>query len=566
MSILNDEIKSYNLIYEGAKENLVNDFLLNNITQYIFLNDLLVVIYVNSDFKEDVFDNMNQVVWWEDADEMSSLIEITNNIDEGESARLSIDLSYLEDDFYSNLTGEGVVVALIDSGIDYLNPDFIREDGSSKILYLWDQESDYKNPPDNMLFGSEFTREDINEAIRNNNSNLSNDEVGTGTLAAGLIASEGSNNINYRGISPDVDLIVVKLRSYTSLYREDRINYNSTDFLVAIAYILEKIREISKTVVVNFTVGARSGKRSVYNLLNTFEQLYGEGVILVSGAGNQGNTDIHYSGQILNKESKDVTFQVEDDKNLKITVNASSVDKLAIAIISPFGEISNTVFYNPAFNKVEGNFNLENASYTILYSYPWLFTGSLEVFIDLKNISSGIWTLRVIGEYIVNGNFDVYLPNKNLISENTRFIDSESSGTITRYGLTKEVITVGTYDARNNSIWVGSSKGSYEVLDNLLPDIVAPGVNIISTYLNNSFNTVTGTGVSSSIVSAVVASMIQFIKNQTSFYRLSIFSEPIKTYLMLGTTQKDIYTYPNISYGYGVLNYENTLQNISKNL
>lgn len=520
---------------------------------------------MDNDFEESVFESINQVVWWEYEDAMSSLIEITNNIDEGESARTSIDLSDLQDNLYSNLTGEGVVVALIDSGIEYLNSDFIREDGSSKILYLWDQESDYKSSTDEILFGSEFTRDDINEAIRSNNPNLSRDEIGTGTLAAGLIASEGSNNLDYRGISPNVDLIVVKLRSYTSLYTEGKINYKNTDFLVAIAYVLEKIREILRPVVINFTVGARSSKRSIYNLLNTFEELYGTGVILVSGAGNQGNTDIHYSGQISNKESKDITFQVEDDKNLEITVNASSVDKLGIAVISPLGEISSTVFYGPNFNKVEENFNLENVSYSILYSYPWLFTGSLQVSINLKNVSSGVWTLRVIGEYIVDGNFDVYLPNKNLISENTRFIDSESSGTITRYGLIRETITVGAYDRKNNSIWVESSKGSYET-NNLLPDIVAPGVDIISTYINNSFNTVTGTGVSSSIVCAVVASMIEFIINQTSFYRLSIFSEPIKTYLMIGATQKDIYNYPNIFYGYGVLNYENTLNRISENL
>ena len=49
-------------------------------------------------------------------------------------------------------------------------------------------------------------------------------------------------------------------------------------------------------------------------------------------------------------------------------------------------------------------------------------------------------------------------------------------------------------------------------------------------------------------------------------YRLSIYSEPIKTYLMLGATQKPIYTYPNTSYGYGILNYQNTLQRISENL
>ena len=80
--------------------------------------------------------------------------------------------------------------------------------------------------------------------------------------------------------------------------------------------------------------------------------------------------------------------------------------------------------------------------------------------------------------------------------------------------------------------------------------MVAPGVDIISNYLDNTFNTATGTGVSSSVVCGVIALLIEFIK----------------TYLMLGATQKPIYTYPNTSYGYGILNYQNTLQRISENL
>ena len=50
MPILNSEIKSYNIIYTGRKESLIESLINNNITQYIFLNDLLFVIYVGNDF------------------------------------------------------------------------------------------------------------------------------------------------------------------------------------------------------------------------------------------------------------------------------------------------------------------------------------------------------------------------------------------------------------------------------------------------------------------------------------------------------------------------------------
>ena len=202
MPILNSEIRSYNIIFTGRKETLIQSLQENNLTQYIFLNDLLMALYVEPYFNENIFNNISQIVWWEKSYAMSSLINITNNLSQGVSVRQATDMTTMGNNLYNRLQGRGNVIAIIDSGIDYLNQDFINEDGSSKILYLWDQESNYKSPPEGMLFGSEFTRDEINEAISNNNGDLSRDEIGTGTMAAGIAVSQGKNNINYRGIAP----------------------------------------------------------------------------------------------------------------------------------------------------------------------------------------------------------------------------------------------------------------------------------------------------------------------------------------------------------------------------
>ena len=243
MPILNSEIRSYNIIFTGKKERLIQSLQENNLTQYIFLNDLLMVLYVEANFNENIFNNINQIVWWERSCAMSSLINITNNLLQGVPVRQATDMAYMGNNLYNSLEGRGTVIAIIDSGIDYLNQDFLNEDGSSKILYLWDQESNYKSPPEGMLFGSEFTRDEINEAISNNNGDLSRDEIGTGTVTASIAVSQGKNNINYKGIAPKAELIVVKLRSYISLFKEGRINYQNTDFLVAISYIIKKRAE-----------------------------------------------------------------------------------------------------------------------------------------------------------------------------------------------------------------------------------------------------------------------------------------------------------------------------------
>ena len=122
--------------------------------------------------------------------------------------------------------------------------------------------------------------------------------------------------------------------------------------------VIKKFKEILRPVIINLTVGTISGRNNEHSLLNTFDELYQSGLILVSGAGNQGNTDIHYSGRVSNDESRDVTFQVGQDKNLSILVEGFRVDKFGIAVISPLGEISTTVFYGPNFDSFGGKFNL----------------------------------------------------------------------------------------------------------------------------------------------------------------------------------------------------------------
>ena len=157
------------------------------------------------------------------------------------------------------------------------------------------------------------------------------------------------------------------------------------------------------------------------------------------------------------------------------------------------------------------------------------------------------------------------MPNKNLISPQTRFIDPSSGSTITMLGIIKKVITVGAYNGRTNSMWIGSSKGP-AIKRPIKPDIVAPGVDIIGPYKNDTYNTATGTGVSSSIVSGVIAIIMNYIISQEEESRNLLFTEPLKTFLMLGATKKSIYTYPNVLQGYGILNLENTLTEISNNI
>lgn len=556
--------KSYILVYNARLEQLKSELSENRISEYIILNNQIASIYVNDDFKEETLNNLKYVYEWMLSIPMSSLIKITDNLSDGESVITASGIDYIDKNPYIDISGKGSMIVILDSGINYLHPDFINTDGSTNIISIWDQESTKKDPPDGLLFGSEFSREEINEYIRENNASLSTDDIGTGTISAGIACGKGNLNPLYKGVATGSELLVIKLRKYKDTYKQGRINYELSDFLAGIKYAIQVAQRENKYMIVNITIGERSRSIVETTMLNSFDYLNKSGVIVVGGAGNEGNTDIHYEGKINNlTDTQDILIQVGNQKNLDISLSVNGPDKIGASLISPSGEISYQIQYSPDDDVYQGQFNIEGTSYTMKFLYPWIKSGNEELVIFLKDIKPGIWTLRLFPEFIISGEYDVYLPNKNLIDETTRFIDPNSFSTITLLATVSEVITIGAYNDKIDSIWIGSSKGPVKGKP-VKPDIVAPGVDIIGPYQIDSYITGTGTGISSSIVSGIVAILLEFVTTQSKFSRNLLFTETIKTYLMLGAIKQELYTHPDDTRGYGVLDLENTLSQISK--
>jgi len=556
-------MKSYYIIYQGDIEKVLQE---NNINEYMILNTLLVVIYVSEDFNEDILNQHIEIAWWGTALPMNSLINITDNLANGENVTVSTGTDYIYKNPYLDLSGKGILVAIIDSGVNYLHPDLIYDNGRSKIVSLWDQESNKGNTPEGYIFGSEFTNEDLNNAIRNNDATLSVDEIGTGTLAAGIVAGSGKQNQQYRGIATESELVVVKLRTFKDTYAKGKINYLNSDFFAALKYVIDVATRYNRPLIINMTVGAMSDATIETSLIDTFYSLSRAGTVIVTGAGNEGNTDIHYAGRFTSlDETNDVIIQVGEQDNIDIAISTNGPDKISAQLISPSGQAEYKVEYSPENPVYRGRFGIENTSFTMRFIYPWIASGKQRLEISLKDVKPGIWTLRLSPQFIVKGEYDIYLPNKNLIAEDTRFIDPESVATISMYAAGRDYITVGAYNDQIDSVWIGSSKGPIRGVG-IKPDIIAPGVDIISTFKNNEYNTGTGTGISSSIVSGVLALIMEFLIQQETSPTLSLYPQVLKTYLMLGARKKEIYTYPNISEGYGILDLQRTIEEISNNL
>ena len=556
--------KSFYIIYQEGSD-IGSALIERGLNNFIILNERLVVLYTPLDFNSNILRSIYEVSWFSESDPMSSMIDITNYVEVGYGARSVSGVNYIYNNVYNDITGRGVLIAIIDSGVDYLHPDLIRDDGSSKILKLWDQEGTINPPPEGYLFGSEFTREELNAAIARNDGSLSRDDVGTGTMAAGITVGSGRINSNYKGITEGSDLIVVKLKSYPGRYYVEKRNYTTTDFLAAFSYAINIALREEKSLIINLTVGQRSSLGFI-TALNTFPELEYPGVVVVSGAGNQRNTYIHYAGRLKNQmDVNDIIIEFGDGQNLDIYLEGSDLDRMIVTLISPSGEVSYTAPYAPDYYEYIGVFNLENTTYRLRYFYPWTPTGSLLVEINLRNMKPGSWTLRVRSDVFLNGEYHVYLPNRNLLGINDGFIDTSSFSTITLFGTGENIITVGAQDNRYDSIWVGSSKGPTKGVSTK-PDVVAPGVNIISTYGNDSYRTGTGTGISSSVASGMLALLMEYVSLQSRYPKLLLYSQVLKTYLMIGATRNELYEYPNDSQGYGIIDFRRTVQIISNSL
>ena len=559
--------QAYTIIYNKSVEELIQKLKIIGVEKYIVLNDKLVSVYVEDGFDDSNFYNIENISWWEKSEPMSSLINITDNIEKGEKIYIAAGTEYVEQNQYISISGKDTIIAILDSGIDYSHPDFINTDRTSKIISIWDQNSSKKEAPQGLLFGSEFTNKEINEAIKIGDKSLTVDNKGTGTIAAGISVGNGNLNYSNRGIAKDSELIIVKLREYIGTYKEDVINYELADFLAGIKYILDKVKDSNKKLIINITVGEQAKSSVLMTLLESFTELNKNGVVVVSGAGNEGNTDTHYKGECFKVGvNQDISIQVGEQKNLDIALTTNGPDKIGVQVIAPSREISSTIMYAPDNYIYKGIFNIEGTTYEMKYMYPWLKSGNLKVSIKLKDIKPGVWILRIVPEFLIDGSYDVYLPNKALISKETRFFDPSSKGTITFIGTVQNTITVGTFNNRTDSMWVGSSKGSSKCSE-IKPDIVAPGVDIIGAYIGSTYNTGIGSGISSSIVSGVIALLIEYIDSQKTddiYFDKLLFSEVLKTYLMMGATKKTIYKYPNLSQGYGILNLKDTIIQISR--
>ncbi|KXL53210.1 subtilase family protein [Anaerotignum neopropionicum] len=456
---------------------------------------------------------------------------------------------------FIKLTGKDVIIAFVDTGIDYTKDAFRFDDGSTKILYLWDQTID-GNRPDYLYFGSVYTHEDINKALNHENPYEivpSIDEDGHGTFMASVAASNEKGE--YIGAAPEAYIMAVKLRRANDYYiekfllpKENPNLYESTDYILGMKYIFDRSEELNLPIVMCITMGSNFSGHDGDTL---FEQYidYGAqraGYAYVVAAGNESNARHHAQGKIVKTRATD-TFSInvgKQDESFPLFIYSSAYDKISLSIASPTSEVISRIPFKVGF-KYEQKLISENTTISIEY-YK---CSSNIAFIGFKNATKGIWDIQLFGDAIIDGDYFVWLPVTGQVSPYIELFKPSPQYTIVYPGNGFKSITCGAYNSNDKSLYVSSSWGPTR-LPRMAPDLVAPGVGVQGIYPTGT-GSKTGTSVAAAITAGATALLFEWSIVQGNIPSMD--GELVKTFLISGAGRDENRIYPNIKWGYGRL-------------
>ena len=445
------------------------------------------------------------------------------------------------------LSGQGVYMAILDSGIDYTDPMFRYADGTTKIVWLWDQgkradAEKGEKPPQGFFTGVEYSRKMLNANLQKNSERLTTDVTGHGTNVA-KIAVQGA---------PESELIVVKLDTARGTYP------STVSLLRAFTYVAKKSQVENVPVAINLsygnTYGAHDGSSLLERFIDNITEV-GRNVICI-GAGNEGASAGHFAGKLSENEIQRISFAMGTyERSFSLQLWKWYADRMDISILSPAGEqylIRNQDAGGEAQQAV-----MEQTKLLIFSGRPQPYRKREEVYIDFipveTYLNTGIWTIEITPRRIVNGELRLYMPSAVVRSENTRFLLPSPAQTLTIPSTAQKVITVGAYNAYVRSYAAFSGRGDADSrrAENSKPDLAAPGVNI-RIGEGEGGAVVSGTSYATPFVTAAAALLMEYgiVRGNDPF----LYGEKVKAYLHAGARQLPGYDiWPNDQVGWGAL-------------
>lgn len=472
------------------------------------------------------------------------------------------------------LKGRGILIGVLDSGLDLRDKDFQNTDGTTRVQYFYDQQTK-----------REWTQEEINEVLLGERNGeimqemLPVDVSGHGTAVTKIAAGNGNGSgERFVGVAPDSQLLFVKLgTSVNSSFP------STTQLMSGLTYVVKKAVSMNLPVAINLSFGNTYGSHDGTSILERFMDNISEigRCVICVGSGNEGTGFGHAGGFLRQGETIRQQFSVgEYERNLSIQLWKNYADRFRISFIAPTGQSIeiNTDGLGKRVNSLAGTEILtyvgEPAPYSVNQEIYFEMTGENPSNNNMSYLESGVWEIRITGEEIVYGRYDLYMPSQVVRGENTRFFTPTAEATFTIPSTAGKVITVGAYNTATDSYASFSGRGfelpvgrqSRVVIQSVKPDIAAPGENVVISRriqtmlpfpLNNMMNdytveTVSGTSFATPFATGSAALLMEWgIVNGNDPY---LYGEKVKAYLIRGARQiSGVTEYPNSVVGWGVL-------------
>ena len=467
------------------------------------------------------------------------------------------------------LFGQGVLVAVIDSGVDYTHPDFRNPDGTTRIRAIWDQ-SVAGDPPDGYDLGTEYTQEQIDAALRSGVPLPTRDISGHGTQVLGVAAGNGRSSLAGqpqaspdarfgpdRGVAPLAQILVVKLGTP----RADSFP-RTTELMQALDYVYRKAQAWGLPVAVNLSFGNVYGPHNGTGLLETFlaDTANRWRSVISVGTGNEGAAAGHTSDVLTAGKEKEIQMGIAPyETTINVQIWKSYADTFELSLVHPNGQSIGPI---PARAGAQ-RYRMGNTELLIYYGEPAPYRISQEIYLDFlpvqDYIDSGVWRFRLNPQTVVNGRFDMWLPQAEALNNGTRFYEPNPQNTLTIPSTARNVIAVGAYDALGYTYAPFSGRGIDPPQPPLLPglfavkpDLAAPGVRIRTTAAGGGYTTVSGTSFAAPFVTGAAAMLMQWgIVNGNDPY---LYGEKVRAYFIRGARPlPGLRVYPNAQIGYGTL-------------
>lgn len=461
-----------------------------------------------------------------------------------------------------NLRGTGVLVGIMDSGIDYTNPVFKNADNTTKIVSIWDQTINDHHFPGHTFYGTEYDRDQINAALQSENPLEivpTTDVLGHGTMLAGIATGNEVPDSNFYGVAPEAELVIVKLKPAKRylkqffLVPEDVTCYQENDLIFGLEYLTSVAATLNRPIAICIGVGsnfgAHDGKGTLSGFLSLVAQRPRVGVVIA--AGNEGNARRHYSGRINPATGTDtVELSVgEGEEGFSMELWGDAPGVFSIDIQSPSGEYVPRVI--PVLDETRIiSFIFEETVIVIDYQMIESQSSDQLILLRFRKPSQGIWKFNVYGRADLNAGFNIWLPMTGFISDNTFFIRSDPYITIQSLGNSEVPITVTAYNPIDDSLYIDASRG-YSRIGTIKPEVAAPGVNIVAPTVDQGFFTVTGTSASAAHTTGIAALLLEWAVVMGRQPNMN--SVDMKIFMVRGARRDSNLTYPNRDWGYGIL-------------